>query len=163
MASAVVSVMIAGAALVFFLLLVEDSEVLGVFQHEARRLPQGIGGQLFDAQGIQGGGPIQTFCDGGLLQNGLVAAQLGDSQGHLVAQPVIHMGQLGPDDGQFLLNGGILDIQIGTTAPQRISLVTKLKCASKDSVVGRPFSSYSGASRHTVWPAALNSGLSTSF
>ena len=47
MASAVVSVVTAGAVMVFFLLLVEDRQILGIFQHEARGLPQGVGGLQF--------------------------------------------------------------------------------------------------------------------
>ena len=121
MASTVVMVMAAGAIVVLFLLLVEDRQILGIFQHEARGLPQSIGGQLPNAQGIQGRGPVQTLGDRGLFQDGFTAAELRHRQSHLMAQPVIHMGQLRPENGKLLVHIGILDVQVRAAAAKSLA------------------------------------------
>ena len=96
----------------------QNLDVLVVLQHEARGLPQGIGGQFPDAQSIQSRRPVQGLGDGGLLQNGFAGPELLHRQGHLGAEPVIHMGKLRPENGQFLLHVGIFDVQVGAAPPE---------------------------------------------
>ena len=69
------------------ILLLQYFQIFLVFQEESRSLPQSIGGQFPDAQGIQSRCPIQGLRNGGLLEDRLVASQLLDRQRHLGAEP----------------------------------------------------------------------------
>ena len=46
---------------------VQGGDIFVIFQHETGGAAQGVGSQLPDAQGIQGGGLVQSLGDGGLL------------------------------------------------------------------------------------------------
>ena len=84
----------AAIAFVGMLFKIQKIQVFLVFQQETGGLPQGIGSQLPHTQGIQGSGPIQCLRNGGFLEDRFVIPQVMHSQGHLGAEPVIHMGKL---------------------------------------------------------------------
>ena len=54
-------------------LLPDAVQVLAVFENEACSIHDGLGGQIPDAQGIQGSGPVQGLCHRGLFEDGQVA------------------------------------------------------------------------------------------
>ena len=104
MMSSAVTAAVAFVGMGFFLF--QDLQILLVFQQETCGLPQGIGSQLPDPQSIQSRSPVQSLRNRGFLQDGLVVTELMDRQGHLGAEPVIYMGQLGPQNSQFLFISG---------------------------------------------------------
>ena len=73
------------SAVVAALTFLQNFQVLVVFQDKAGGLPQRLGCQLPDAQGIQGRGPVQSLGDGGFFQNGIVGSEAVGGHGDLGA------------------------------------------------------------------------------
>ena len=90
----------------------EVGKVFVVFQNEAAGLFHCFGCQRTDTKCFQSRYPIECLGDGGLFQNCVIFAQIVNCLCDLNGEMFVDMGKLGANDGNFLFDIGILQIQI---------------------------------------------------
>ena len=90
-----------------------------VLEDDAEGFFDDVGIEMVAVKGYQGLGPVEGFGYPGWLLEPLLA-HLGHKAADLLGEDPIDAGDLGPNDGQLLIEVGIVDPQIKAPSPDGV-------------------------------------------